>query len=148
MAGIKDKDTGLEMLLRRGLHRAGFRYRLHAPNLPGRPDVVLPKYNAVIQANGCFWHGHDCDLFKLPSTNRERWRKKLEGNRQRDLTTQLQLEDAGWRVLVVWECAVKGQDQIGHSELLDRISSWVDSSLPSSQIRGERPSPAPGDTHP
>ncbi len=136
MAGIKGKDTRLELLLRSGLHRRGFRFRLHGKNLPGRPDVVLPKYRAVIQANGCFWHGHDCSLFKVPSTNRDMWVQKIDRNRERDERNRAALESAGWRVLDVWECSVKGPDRRDADLVLQEVCDWVDHGESSMQIRG------------
>ena len=138
MAGIKSKDTRLEILLRSGLHRRGFRFRLHGKDLPGRPDVVLPKYRAVIQANGCFWHGHDCSLFKVPSTNREKWVQKIDRNRERDEQNKAALESAGWRVLDLWECSVKGPDRRDVDVVLQEVCDWVRCAQRSMEIRGER----------
>src|SRR5688500_15794308 len=84
MSRVRGKDTKPEMLLRRGLHACGLRYRLHPKDVPGRPDLVFPRHGAVILVHGCFWHGHDCPLFKWPATRAEFWRKKIEGNRARD----------------------------------------------------------------
>ncbi len=145
MAGIKGKDTKLELLLRQSLHRAGYRFRVHRKGLPGRPDIVLPKYQAIVQANGCFWHGHDCSLFKIPGSNTERWVKKIEGNRQRDDRNRRALEEAGWRVLDVWECAVKGPDRWDTNEVTDVVNAWVSSDEGSAEIRGGTgPSPVLG----
>jgi len=108
MSRIRSRDTKPEMALRRGLHRRSFRFRLHCRNLPGRPDLVFPRYRSVIQVNGCFWHGHDCPLFKLPATRSEFWSAKIASNRERDTRALRDLAAAGWRVLVVWECALKG----------------------------------------
>jgi DNA mismatch endonuclease (patch repair protein) len=94
--------------LRHGLHARGLRYRLHRKDLPGRPDLVFPRYRAAILVHGCLWHGHDCPLFKWPATRREFWQAKIEGNRARDARDLAGLAAAGWRVLVVWECALKG----------------------------------------
>lgn len=107
MSGIRAKNTRPEMSLRRGLHALGFRFRLHAKNVPGKPDVVLPKYRALIFVHGCFWHGHGCRYFKIPKTNTRFWQEKILGNKRRDAqTVQLQLQ-MGWRCLVVWECAMR-----------------------------------------
>lgn len=107
MSGIRGKDTKPEMQVRRYLHAEGLRYRLHAKDLPGSPDLVLPKHNAVVLVHGCFWHQHPgCDLAVMPSSNTQFWRKKLEGNRRRDVQNQQKLEDAGYRVFVVWECQI------------------------------------------
>lgn len=138
MAGIKGKDTRLEMLLRRGLHREGFRFRLHGKDLPGRPDIVLPKHNAVIQANGCFWHGHDCSLFRVPATNRDKWVEKIDANRMRDERNRQALEAAGWRVLDVWECSVKGSGRLELDDVLKSVCDWIGGESLSAEIRGDR----------
>ena len=105
MAAIRGKDTKPELLIRRGLHAKGFRYRLQGRGLPGRPDLVLPKHHAVIFVHGCFWHRHDCPLFRWPQTRQEFWREKIDGNARRDANAIGLLLDTGWRVGIVWECA-------------------------------------------
>jgi DNA mismatch endonuclease (patch repair protein) len=107
MAAIKGSNTKPELAVRSALHRAGLRFRLHRKDLPGRPDIVLPKYKTVIFVHGCFWHRHGCANSVMPKTRREFWEEKLEGNRRRDSRQQRALRSAGWRVLVVWECAVR-----------------------------------------
>ena len=109
MASITAKDTKPELQVRKALHRLGYRYRLHDRNLPGTPDLIFRKYNAVIMVNGCFWHGHDCALFRMPATNREFWCNKIENNRKRDKKVLALLLDSGWRVLTIWECSLKGK---------------------------------------
>jgi len=105
MSRIRSKDTNPEMKLRRLVHGMGFRYRLHAPNLPGKPDLVFPGRRAVIFMHGCFWHRHeDCALARLPKSRLDFWKQKLETNKQRDQRNREQLVEQGWRVLVVWEC--------------------------------------------
>lgn len=111
MAGIASKDTKPEMIIRRGLHALGFRYRLHDRKLPGRPDLVFPGRKAVIFVNGCFWHGHDCRLFRWPATREVFWRAKIGGNIMRDATTRGRLISLGWRVADVWECKLRGRDR-------------------------------------
>ena len=128
MAGIRGKDTKPEILLRKALFARGFRYRLHASDLPGRPDMVLPKYRAALFVHGCFWHMHDCGLFRLPSTRREFWRQKLAGNRERDARQRAALRDAGWRVMVVWECAFKRAPAERINEVADLVAGWLRSS--------------------
>lgn len=108
MSRIRGRDTAPELLLRKSLHAAGFRYRLHARELPGRPDMVFPRFRAAIFVHGCFWHGHDCPMFKLPGTRQEFWSAKIVGNRQRDQRKASELEAAGWRILTVWECSLRG----------------------------------------
>ena len=107
MAGIKGKDTAPEMAVRQFLHREGFRYRLHARDLPGRPDILLPRYRTAVQVHGCFWHQHPgCRYAYRPSSNSAFWDKKLAGNRQRDERNEEKLHALGWRVCTVWECEV------------------------------------------
>jgi len=134
MAAIRGKDTWPEMLVRRLLHQKGFRYRLHSPNLPGKPDLVFPKYNAVIFVNGCFWHGHDCYLFKWPKTREGFWREKIGSNVKRDAAQLTELRNSGWRVGVVWECAVKGRRKTGPEEILGLISDWLLSEEPGFEL--------------
>ncbi len=100
MAAIRGKDTRPEMIIRRGLHARGFRFRLHAAGLPGKPDLVFPKYRAVVLVNGCFWHGHECSMFRWPSSRQEFWKEKITGNKRRDLANLEGLADAGWRTCV------------------------------------------------
>lgn len=108
MSQILGKDTKPEMMVRKFLHGNGFRYRLHVKDLPGKPDLVLPKYNSVIFVHGCFWHAHEgCKYFKIPTTRTEWWKNKLFGNRERDKKYIRQLEDLGWNVIVIWECELK-----------------------------------------
>ena len=105
MSHIKGRDTKPEILVRKALFRRGFRYRVNVKGLAGHPDIVLPKHRTVVFVNGCFWHGHvDCKRAKLPDTNAEFWREKIEKNIQRDLASKEALEQEGWRVLIVWEC--------------------------------------------
>lgn len=125
MAGIKARNTRPEVFIRSLLHRAGFRFRLHAPDLPGRPDIVLPKYHAVILVHGCFWHAHDCSLFRLPASRKEFWEQKLSANRERDARNISDLAAAGWRVLVVWECALKGRRRVPEELLIRAIGQWL-----------------------
>ena len=109
MSHIRGRDTRPEMLVRRALHAKGVRYRLHDRKLPGTPDLIFRKYGAVIFVHGCFWHAHDCDLFKWPSTRKEFWEEKIGGNRARDRLALHRLQERGWRTLVIWECALKPQ---------------------------------------
>lgn len=108
MSRIKGKDTKPEMLVRRFLHSQGFRYRLHAKDLPGKPDIVLPKYNTVIFVHGCFWHGHEgCRKAVLPTTKTDWWKEKITRNALNDESNLLTLHQKGWKVIVVWECQLK-----------------------------------------
>jgi DNA mismatch endonuclease, patch repair protein len=113
MSGIRGKDTKPEMIVRRALHKGGFRYRLHDKKLPGRPDIVLPKYKTVIFVHGCFWHRHGCKHFKWPKTRVEFWREKIEGNVRRDEMSISELKQHGWSTFVIWECQVHDADVTG-----------------------------------
>jgi DNA mismatch endonuclease (patch repair protein) len=119
MRAIRSRNTKPELLVRKYLHAAGFRYRLHDKRLPGKPDIVLPRYRTVIFVHGCFWHGHDCKYFILPKTRTEFWQKKIEANQARDREHIAQLNQLAWRVIVVWECEVKAAGQ----GILSQISS-------------------------
>ncbi|HMN92803.1 MAG TPA: DNA mismatch endonuclease Vsr [Hydrogenophaga sp.] len=124
MSGIRGKNTKPELLVRSLLHQRGFRFRLHRKDLPGKPDIVLPRHKAVIFVNGCFWHGHSCRLFKTPSTNTDSWIKKIRENQNRDERCLKALLGAGWRVAVIWECALKGQDS-DIAGTINQISEWI-----------------------
>jgi DNA mismatch endonuclease (patch repair protein) len=109
MAGISGKNSRPEMFVRSLLHAAGYRFRLHRKGLPGKPDIVLPKYKIVVFIHGCFWHRHaGCRLSKLPATRQDFWAEKLQANVERDKSATTKLEELGWRVLWVWECATRG----------------------------------------
>ena len=107
MASIKSRDTKPELLIRRFLHAHGFRYRLHLRKLPGTPDIVLRKYKTVIFVNGCFWHKHDCGLYRMPTTRSKFWADKIERNYNRDKKQQADLKKAGWNIIKIWECQLK-----------------------------------------
>ena len=121
MARVKATDSTPELTVRRLLHNLGYRYRLHRNNLPGKPDIVLPKHKSVIFVHGCFWHHHKgCKKSKLPKTNANFWRKKILDNVARDKRTILELKKTGWKVLVLWECHVRS------SKLQERISHFLE----------------------
>lgn len=108
MSAIRGKNTKPEIVVRKFLFGRGFRYRLNHPRLPGHPDIVLRKYRTVIFVNGCFWHGHDnCKYYRLPKTNVDFWRKKVERNKKRDVEEQRQLAAMGWHCITIWECQLK-----------------------------------------
>lgn len=106
MAAIRAKHTKPELKVRSYLHKAGLRFRLHTKDLPGRPDLVLPKYNTAIFVHGCFWHEHDCRPRKATKSNAEFWSEKMRRNIERDARKVRQLEEAGWKVLTIWECGL------------------------------------------
>ena len=136
MSRVGSKDTKPELLIRRGLHSLGFRYRLHDKNLPGTPDLVFPRFKSVIQINGCFWHGHACPLCRMPSSNTEYWHKKVARNKERDVANRLRLIEKGWRVLTIWECALRGKEKLELSQVLDLTSEWLLSTQLVCEIRG------------
>jgi DNA mismatch endonuclease (patch repair protein) len=132
MSRIRGRDTGPELLVRRALWSSGLRFRLQARNLPGRPDIVLRRWNAVVFVHGCFWHRHEgCPLFRLPATRPEFWESKLRANQHRDARAVRELSEAGWRVLVVWECALK-QDALSTGAL---AVQWVRQHDDSAELR-------------
>ena len=143
MSGIRGKDTRPEMVVRRGLHAMGFRYKLHDGTLPGKPDLVFPARRAVILVNGCFWHGHDCHLFKWPSSRADFWKRKILRNREKDAETLEALYSDGWRVLTVWECALKGSTRLSAGEVVRKAARWLRSGGDSSEVRGTDYSPGP-----
>jgi DNA mismatch endonuclease (patch repair protein) len=125
MSGIQGKNTKPEIRIRSLLHRQGFRFRIHDKSLPGKPDIVLKRFRAVILVHGCFWHAHDCHLFKWPSTRKEFWQSKIEGNKSRDLENIKALKNSGWRILTIWECSMKGKTRLNESELINIIGDWL-----------------------
>jgi DNA mismatch endonuclease (patch repair protein) len=138
MAAIKDRDTKPELLIRRRLHSCGLRFRLHDRKLPGRPDLVFPKYRAVLLVNGCFWHGHDCPLFRWPKTRPEFWREKISGNVHRDISNEIALAELGWRIGIVWECSVKGPKRLPLENLTDIIAGFLTGKTKNLWIQGQQ----------
>ena len=112
MAAVRGKNTRPELVVRRLLHGMGYRYRLHAKDLPGRPDIVFRKRKCAVFVNGCFWHAHDCPRGNAPSSNVEFWQQKIGKNRERDRRVREELERAGWRVLTMWECDTKDEGRL------------------------------------
>lgn len=125
MSRIRGRDTKPEMLVRRGLHARGLRYLLHDRKLPGRPDLVFPRYGAVVFVHGCFWHAHGCALSKLPATRQEFWNKKLAENAARDRRAIEALLADGWRVLVVWECALRGPGRRMDDDVVEALAADI-----------------------
>ena len=138
MAAIRGADTKPEMLIRRGLHARGVRFRLHDRKLPGCPDLVFPRHHAVMFINGCFWHGHDCALFVWPKTRSEFWRDKIGRNVARDRISLAALAAAGWRTGTVWECALKGRVRLTPEAVIDSVAAWLFSEAPVLAIEGQR----------
>lgn len=136
MSGIRGRNTKPEKLIRSLLHRRGFRFRLHVRDLPGKPDIVLPRYHAVIFVHGCFWHGHDCPLFRLPSTRQDFWRDKIATNKINDQKALSALENAGWRVAVIWECAIRGRNA-DLNGVAQRVEDWLRDSNSFIEVRKE-----------
>lgn len=119
MSQIKGKDTKPELLVRKFLHKKGFRYRLHVKNLPGKPDIVLPKYKTVIFVNGCFWHGHEhCRYYVIPKTRTEWWLDKINKNVAKDKVVRDEILALGWNVINIWECQLKKTTIVGTFETL------------------------------
>lgn len=134
MAGIGPANTRPELVVRRGLHALGYRYRLHDRKLPGKPDLVFPRRRAVIFVNGCFWHGHDCHLFRWPTTRPEFWRDKIGGNVRRDVTTRTRLLELGWRVADVRECTLKGKKRWALDDVLAACVTFLEGSAPYTSV--------------
>lgn len=124
MAAIKGKDTKPELIVRKYLFSRGLRFRIQVRKLPGRPDIVLPKYRTVIFVNGCFWHGHEgCRYYRLPKSNVDFWQEKIERNKARDARNEAELKALGWRVLRVWECDIR--TVAGRNEYLDSLYDTI-----------------------
>lgn len=133
MAAVRSKDTRPEVFVRSTLHHLGFRFRLHRKDLPGKPDIVLPKHKIIIFVDGCFWHSHKgCKKSRLPTSNVEFWRSKISRNVSRDQEVNFQLMDNGWRVLRVWECALKNTS--AQEAFPTLLKYWIDSSQPYGEI--------------
>ena len=137
MSRIRGKNTKIELEVRSGLHALGFRYRLGGAGLPGRPDIVLPKHRTVVFVHGCFWHQHDCYLFRLPKTRTEFWKAKADGNRARDREVASELKAQGWNVETLWECQLRGLSTEAREDAIMALANSI-------RTRGERMSVQPG----
>jgi len=135
MSGIRARNTRPEMQVRQVLHRMGFRFRLHVRKLPGTPDIVLPRWRAVVFVHGCFWHGHDCPYFRLPKTRTDFWREKITRNRHNDHNARQALRLAGWRVGIVWECALRGANR-NIENVAWQLGQWLHAKTTDVEIRG------------
>ncbi|WP_240538006.1 very short patch repair endonuclease [Bradyrhizobium japonicum] len=127
MASVGQKDTGPEVLLRKALHRRGLRYKLHDRALPGSPDLVFPRFEAVVFVHGCYWHSHGCYRSTMPKSRKAFWTAKFAANRARDARNRAELSERGWRVLTVWECALRGRTARSLDGLAKRVESWLKS---------------------
>lgn len=136
MTGIKGSNTKPEKIIKSILNGKGFRFRLHDKKLPGKPDLVFQKHKSGIFVNGCFWHGHHCHLFKMPSSNTDFWLGKINQNRERDLKIVTDLTDLGWKVHVVWECALRGKKRQPIELLAAKCSDWLVNWSENNDIRG------------
>jgi len=137
MRAVKSKNTKPELQIRKHLHSLGYRYRLHSKKLPGKPDLVIQKYNTAIFINGCFWHGHDCPAFTWPKTRSDFWKEKISGNIKRDADNINQLSKLGWRVMIIWECALKGKEKLDLDDIGKNIVTWLASDRQTMIIRGK-----------
>lgn len=136
MSRIRGRDTRLEVWLRKQLFARGFRYRIHVASLPGCPDLVFPKYKAVVFIHGCFWHGHDCHLFRMPRTRTDFWRDKIRSNRERDQRNIVALRERHWRVLEIWECSWRGKTRQIPCTLIDQVADWLKNGNGTESIEG------------
>ncbi|RUM92356.1 MAG: very short patch repair endonuclease [Thiomicrospira sp.] len=125
MSQVKNKNTNIEIIVRKALFAKGFRYKINDKKLPGSPDIVLPKYRAVIFVNGCFWHGHHCPKGKPPKSNIKYWKDKIIKNQQRDEININQLLNQGWKVAIVWECTLKGKSAFPMKKILLTLENWL-----------------------
>lgn len=134
MSSIRGKDTQPELIVRRYLHASGFRFRLHRKDLQGRPDLVLPKWRVAVFVHGCFWHGHQkCRYFSLPKTRPEFWEAKIQGNRIRDIRAERLLSEQGWRVMTIWECALRDC----RKEALSQLATLIRNGVAGAEIQSE-----------
>lgn len=129
MSRIRGSNTKLEVQVRKGLYARGIRYRLGGRGLPGRPDILVPRYRTAILVHGCFWHGHSCHLFRLPKTRPEFWADKIGKNQERDQRNRVQLESLGWKVLEVWECSLRGLPPDAQAAYLDELATKISNRL-------------------
>lgn len=144
MSRIRDRNTGPEIKIRHILRSNGFNYRLHCSGIPGRPDIVLRRWNTLILVNGCFWYCHDCQGTRRPKSNRSFWNAKIKRNIERDAANLAVCRELGWRVLVVWECALRGKGRWKEDRLGREMSAWIQRDakrVTVRQIRGKQEKP-------
>lgn len=136
MSGIRNKDTKIEVLFRKALFKRGFRYRLNSSKLPGKPDLVLPKYKTAIFIHGCFWHHHDCHLGYIPNSNVKFWEKKLMSNKSRDENQIKAIINSGYKVLIIWECALDKKLKLPLSQIINQSINLIHSHIKFEEIYG------------
>jgi DNA mismatch endonuclease, patch repair protein len=136
MSRVGQRNTSPEIILRRELHSLGLRYRLHEKKLPGSPDLVFPRFGGVIFVHGCYWHSHGCYKSTVPQSSRTFWMEKFNANRQRDKRDIDLLLDQGWRVMVVWECALLGKRALPPGEVAVRVRAWLHSAESQGEVSG------------
>jgi DNA mismatch endonuclease, patch repair protein len=134
MSSIRRKNTVPELLLRSALHKSGLRYRLHDKNLPGRPDIVFSKYHVVLFVHGCYWHSHGCYKSSIPKSQCDFWINKLNANRERDVRNVKYLQEKGWRVIIVWECVLKGKTSLPINMIVESVKIFLHSSVAFNEI--------------
>ena len=137
MSHIRSTNTKPEEKVRKYLFSKGFRYRKNVRKLPGCPDIVLPKYHTVIFVNGCFWHKHDCHLFRLPKSHKKFWKTKLDRNFNNDVKNTKQALKDGWRVIIIWECAIKGKSKLSVDKIELKLIKFILSEDKKLTIRGK-----------
>ncbi|MGG7643911.1 very short patch repair endonuclease [Rhodovulum sp. YNF3179] len=126
MGAVRQKNTGPELIIRQALHKLGLRYRVNVSKMPGRPDIVFPKFNAAVFVHGCYWHRHGCYRSTTPKSNTEHWLRKFIANRQRDARKSKSLRDSGWRVLTVWECEFVGKFARAPEAVANDVKAWLE----------------------
>ncbi|MBS0055453.1 DNA mismatch endonuclease Vsr [Yersinia sp. Marseille-Q3913] len=134
MRAIRARDTAIEIKLAKILDQLGFSYLVQVKELLGKPDFVVDEYRAIIFVHGCFWHKHNCHLFKIPASHTDFWLKKIQGNVKRDYEVINHLSDDGWKILVVWECALRGKHKLTDNDISTRVEEWICSSEVNTQI--------------
>lgn len=125
MSRIRSKDTKPEILIRSLLHEGGFRFRIHRKDLPGNPDIVLPKHHTIVFVHGCFWHGHKCHMSKIPETRRDFWLNKISSNNERDRKAVKNLISIGWKVIIIWECSLRGTGKLPQQEIFKKVFQFI-----------------------
>lgn len=136
MSRIRNKNTRIEIEIRKRLWAKGMRYRLGGQGLPGKPDLVLSHHRAVIFVHGCFWHGHHCPLFRIPKTRTAFWENKIAGNKKNDINVQKKLVAMSWRIATVWECSLRGKSPANIDKVVDDLVKWLFSPKGEIEIRG------------